>query len=240
MSALPLAFLLGLMGSLHCAVMCGPIMLSLPLTSGGGDQSILAKWSGFGQLILYQLGRVLTYTILGIIVGVVSSSVTVLISQETFSFVLGFCLIAFTILYVMGKRFKTLANLQLKLIAPISSLMGRLYGMPLWGFFAGMLNGVIPCGMVYLALATALGTGSIQSSTKFMFLFGLGTMPLMLVVSLGGIYLKGYFRFNSAKFIPWVTIVVGVLFIMRSASLGIPFLSPNLQGHKKTTVAECR
>jgi sulfite exporter TauE/SafE len=240
MSVLPLAFLLGLMGSLHCAVMCGPIMLSLPLPNQGGERSVFAKWSALGQLVLYQLGRVLTYTVLGVIVGVVGSSVTILIKQETFSFVLGFCLIAFTILYLTGKRLSAFANLQLKLIAPISSLMGRLYGMPFWGFFAGMLNGVIPCGMVYLALATALGTGSIQSSAKFMCLFGLGTMPLMLVVSLGGIYLKGYFRFNSAKLIPWVTILVGVLFMMRSASLGIPFLSPNLQGHHKTTVAECR
>ena len=239
MSALPLAFLLGLMGSLHCAVMCGPIMLSLPLPNQGG-WSILAKWSAFGQLILYQFGRVLTYTILGVVVGIVGSSITILVNQELFSFALGFCLIAFTLLYLSGKRLKVFASFQLKLIAPISSLMGRLYGLPFWGFFAGMLNGVIPCGMVYLALVTALGTGSIQNSVKFMFSFGLGTMPLMLVVSLGGIYLKGYFRFNSAKLIPWITILVGVLFMMRSASLGIPFLSPNLQGHSKPAVSECR
>ena len=240
MSALPLAFLLGLMGSLHCAVMCGPIMLSLPLTTQGGKQSVFAKWNAFGQLILYQFGRVLTYTILGVVVGIVGSSISILVNQEIFSFAIGFCLIVFTLIYLSGKRLTLFASFQLKLIAPLSSLMGRVYGFPFWGFIAGMLNGVIPCGMVYLALATALGTGSIQNSVKFMCLFGLGTMPLMLVVSLGGIYLKGYIRFNSAKLIPWVTILVGVLFIMRSASLGIPFLSPNLQGHHQAAVAECR
>jgi len=240
MNSLPLAFLLGLMGSLHCAVMCGPLMLSLPLPKQDHAGSIFSRWAPLGQLILYQLGRIFTYTILGILVGTVGNSITVYLSQEAFSFGLGLLLVLFTVLHFVGRRLTVFQNFQLKLITPISSLMGKLYGMPFWGLFAGMLNGLIPCGMVYLALATALSSNSIQNSAMFMALFGLGTTPLMLGVSLGGIYLKKYIRFNSVQLIPWFTLFLGALFIMRSASIGIPFLSPSLNDHFSTKVIECK
>lgn len=116
----------------------------------------------------------------------------------------------------------------------VIKLMGKVFGLKLWGLFAGMLNGLIPCGMVYLALATALNTGSTASGATFMFLFGLGTIPLMMMISLGGIFLKKYIRFNTNKLIPWFMLLMGVLFILRSADLGIPFISrvtTNSYGH---------
>lgn len=232
MSNLPLAFLMGLLGSLHCAVMCGPLMLSLPI------QKTSYLKSAF-QLLLYQLGRVLVYTLMGVLVGWVGSSFTIFANQQTLSLIIGMVLVAFVVLQFSGLYSKSLNNIQYKIVAPISKLMGKLFGLPLWGFFAGLLNGLIPCGMVYLALATALNTATIQGGATFMFLFGLGTTPLMLMISLGGIYLKRYIKFDTRRLIPYFMLFIGVLFIMRSADLGIPFLSPNSGNHAPSSVAQC-
>lgn len=221
------------MGSLHCAVMCGPLMLSLPISQKN------QVWYAV-QLVLYQLGRILVYTFLGLLVGVIGSSITLFTNQETLSLFVGILLIAFTLIYFSGRYFNYLERFQAMLISPISRLMGRVYSLPFWGFFAGMLNGLIPCGMVYLALATALNSSSVKESASFMFLFGLGTTPLMLLISLGGIYLKRYIRFNPNKLIPWFMLFLGALFILRSTELGIPFLSPehNIKIHNHIT--ECK
>lgn len=232
MNGLPLAFLLGLLGSLHCAVMCGPLMLSLPLPKQNYFKAAL-------QLLLYQFGRILVYTILGILAGLIGNSISLIVSQYTLSLIVGVLMILFTALYFSKRYLKVFGNFQSKLIAPISILMGKLYGLPFFGFFAGVLNGLIPCGMVYLALATALNTASIKEAASFMFLFGLGTTPLMLMISLGGIYLKKYIRFNPNQLIPWFMLFLGVLFIMRSAELGIPFLSPANHLQHDSHVAEC-
>ena len=233
MNNLPLAFLMGLLGSLHCAVMCGPLMLSLPLQNTSLLKSAL-------QLIWYQLGRILIYTLLGVLVGWIGNSFTVFANQEILSLTIGVLLVIFTILQLSGYQLKSINNLQQKMITPLSKLMGKLYGLPIWGFFAGLLNGLLPCGMVYLALATALNTASLQGGANFMFLFGLGTMPLMLMISLGGIYLKKYIRFNTQKLVPYFMLFMGTLLILRSADLGIPFLSPSNSTHTHVNVAECK
>ncbi|TCD23363.1 sulfite exporter TauE/SafE family protein [Pedobacter psychrodurus] len=219
MDFLPLAFLMGLFGSLHCAVMCGPIMLGMPFQKSSFFQS------GF-QLFLYQFGRILVYTILGFIVGVLGNSITVFSNQKTLSIFIGILLILFTLLQFSKSYNSGFSKIQLKLLNPVSKLMGKIFNLPFWGLFAGMLNGLIPCGMVYLALATALNTGDAKSGGIFMFLFGLGTAPLMMMVSLGGIFLKKYIHFNTNRFIPWFMFFMGVIIILRSADLGIPFLSP--------------
>lgn len=217
---LPMAFLMGLFGSLHCAVMCGPIMLGMPFRKQDFFQSAL-------QLLLYQLGRISVYTVLGLLVGALGSSIRVFSDQKTLSAIIGSLLIVFTALQFSKTYRNRFSILQSKAINPLGKLMGKVFNLQLWGFFAGMLNGIIPCGMVYLALATALNTGNTQSGGIFMFLFGLGTTPLMFMISLGGIFLKKYIRFNTNKLIPWMMFFMGALLIMRSAGLGIPFLSPN-------------
>jgi len=233
MNNLPLAFLMGLLGSLHCAVMCGPLMLSLPLQNTSLLKSAL-------QLIWYQLGRILIYTLLGVLVGWIGNSFTVFANQEILSLTIGVLLVIFTVLQLSGRQLKSINSLQQKMLTPLSRLMGKFYGLPIWGFFAGLLNGLLPCGMVYLALATALNTASLQGGANFMFLFGLGTMPLMLMISLGGIYLKKYIRFNTQKLVPYFMLFMGTLLILRAADLGIPFLSPNNSTHTHTSVAECK
>lgn len=233
MNNLPLAFLMGLLGSLHCAVMCGPLMLSLPL-----QQTSFFK-SAF-QVLLYQFGRISIYTLLGVLVGWIGNSFAVFANQEMLSLTIGVLLVVFTILQLSGHQLKSIHHLQQKIIAPLSKLMGKFYGLPVWGFFAGLLNGLLPCGMVYLALATALNTASPQGGATFMFLFGIGTMPLMLMISLGGIYLKKYIRFNTQKLVPYFMLFMGALLILRAADLGIPFLSPANTNHLQGQVESCK
>ncbi|NTD97024.1 sulfite exporter TauE/SafE family protein [Agrobacterium tumefaciens] len=216
---LPLAFLMGLFGSLHCAVMCGPIMLGMPFQK----QHFLASAL---QLLLYQFGRISVYGILGLFAGTIGGSIAVFSNQQILSTIIGVLLISFTLLQLVPHYVSRFAALQNHLLRPISKLMGYVFKLPLWGFFAGALNGIIPCGMVYLALATALNTGSFKAGGIFMLLFGIGTTPLMLMISLGGIFIKQYIPFNTQRLIPWFMLMMGVLLILRSANLGIPFLSP--------------
>lgn len=219
----PLAFLMGLFGSLHCAVMCGPIMLGMPFQKKSFLQSSL-------QLLLYQFGRILVYTVLGIGVGALGSSIKIFSNQRTLSLSIGIILIVFTILQFSTIYRYRFSKIQNKLLNPVSKLMSKVFKLKLWGLFAGMLNGLIPCGMVYLALATALNTGNVSSGGMFMLLFGLGTTPLMMMISMGGIYLKKYIRFNTQQLIPWFMLFIGILFILRSVEFGIPFLSPKMTG----------
>lgn len=219
MDFLPLAFLMGLFGSLHCAVMCGPIMLGMPFQKQNISGAAV-------QLLLYQFGRILIYSLLGMLVGILGGTITVFSNQQTLSTIIGILLIIFTSLQFVPKYVKRFSALQNHLLRPISKLMGYVFQLPLWGFFAGALNGIIPCGMVYLALATALNTGNFTDGGIFMFLFGIGTTPLLLMVSLGGIFIKKYIAFNTQKLIPWFMLAMGLLLIIRSANLGIPYISP--------------
>jgi len=217
----PLAFLMGLFGSLHCAVMCGPIALGMPFQKKSFLQSAL-------QLLLYQLGRILVYTLLGLVVGALGSTIRIYANQKSLGITIGILLLLFTAFQYNAKYRRQFSIFQNKLLNPISKLMGTVFKLKLWGLFAGMLNGLIPCGMVYLALATALNTANVQAGGMFMFLFGLGTMPLMMMISIGGIYLKKYIRFNTQQLVPWFMVFFGLLFLLRALNLGIPFLSPEL------------
>lgn len=219
MDFLPLAFIMGLFGSLHCAVMCGPIMLGMPFRQENFFRSGL-------QLLLYQFGRISVYTLMGIVVGILGKSIGVFANQKILSVGVGVLLIVFTLLQLSSRYTKAYTKIQFIVLNPVSKLMGKVFNLPFWGFFAGALNGIIPCGMVYLALATALNTADVKTAAGFMFLFGLGTAPLMMMISLGGVYLKKYIRFNTNKLIPWFMLFMGILFILRALDLGIPFISP--------------
>jgi len=233
MEFLPLAFLMGLVGSLHCAVMCGPIMLSLPGKSGG-------TWQNVFQLLSYQFGRILMYTLLGLIVGWIGSSIVVFSNQKILSLFIGSSLLIVSVFRVLNHSLnKKFSRAQARFLHPLSRVLPKIFKLPFWGFLFGMLNGLIPCGMVYLSLATALNTGSVSAGGTFMFLFGLGTSPLLITISLSGFYLRKYIPFNAQKLIPWFALCIGILFILRASDLGIPFLSPaNGSGYGHS--AECR
>ncbi len=216
-----LAFFMGLLGSLHCAVMCGPLMLALP-DQGKPPLALL-----FHRL-LYQAGRILTYGFLGLLAGLISSGSVMKGWQQQISIFTGILLLVMGIYHLVGRHIPAIAQRQQTLVAPLLSRMGYWLYRPGGNFMAGMLNGLLPCGMVYLALASALSTGSLLNGAQFMLLFGLGTLPLMLIAGIAGSFIKNKLRLRFNTWLPMLFLVMGCWFVLRGANLDIPFLSPLL------------
>ena len=214
-----LAFFMGLLGSIHCAVMCGPLLVAIQ-----GSQQI--SWRQTFNKLLYQTGRILTYGCIGLLVGLLGSLATLQEWQQGFSVITGAILIVIGLFYFLGKNSRQLARLQTKAIQPLIRVMGRWLYRPGGAFLTGILNGILPCGMVYMALASAMNADRLMNSFWFMVLFGLGTLPLMLIFSFAASLPKGVFKIKFAGIIPFLYLLMGVWFLLRGANLDIAYLSP--------------
>ncbi|WFB36049.1 sulfite exporter TauE/SafE family protein [Kiritimatiellota bacterium B12222] len=215
------ALTLGAVTSLHCMGMCGPLALALP-----SDKKASKLKHAVGRLI-YNLGRAITYAIMGIFAGALGKSLQLYNLQNTVSILFGVLLLASV--FLSAKHMP--AWVIRFFYKPIQRALGRILkrGSFLGLFQIGLLNGLLPCGMVYAALTLAsLHSGAIEGAT-FMFLFGLGTLPLMFALSLGGLSLRTpKLQPILNRVIPTVTFIVAVLLILRGLSLNIPFISPDL------------
>ena len=211
-------FLLGLAGSLHCAGMCGPLALALPV-AGHSRASLLA-----GR-IAYNLGRIATYCALGAAFGLAGESLALAGLQRWVSLVAGVAVL----IGLLGFSRRALAAPVTKaanfLKVALSSLLRRRSISSLLGI--GALNGLLPCGLVYAACAGAAASGTASRGLEYLLVFGLGTVPMMLAISLAGSKLQFALRFKLQRLIPVSLALVGVLLVLRGLSLGIPYLSPD-------------
>jgi len=215
------AFLLGLVGSLHCAGMCGPLALALPVTGTSTASHVLSR-------VTYNLGRILTYGLLGVIFGLVGKSLALAGVQRWVSLASG---VAILLGLLASSRFalgQPAARFVVWLKAGLSRLLRRRSLSALFGL--GLLNGLLPCGLVYVACAGAVAMGGFLSSVEYMVSFGLGTLPMMLGLGLASRTLSGTFRLKFQKAIPVCLVLLSCLLILRSMSLGIPYVSPDLTG----------
>jgi len=219
MSYHTLAFFMGLFGSLHCVAMCGPLMVALPLSHG-------ARWKVGVQLLVYQVGRVSVYTLLGLLVGALGNSVGLRGWQQFLSLASGLLLIGIGIFTLWGRHVPAVARMQERVAAPLTRWIGYWLYRPGGYLVVGCLNGLLPCGMVYMALAAALNADSVQGGGLFMLLFGLGTWPAMLLTATMGSFLKRHIRVNTARWLPVFYLLMGGWFVLRGANLDIPMLSP--------------
>ena len=183
--------------------------------------------------ILYNFGRVVTYALLGILIGIVGHQIKLAGYQQALSILTGVVILLFAILPSRtGGQLLQLPGLS-RIWAFWQKVTARLFRMSGLDslFLIGLLNGFLPCGLVYAGLAGSLITGSVQGGFLYMMFFGLGTFPLMLVTSIlpGVITYKTRQKLN--RLIPIAAMVLGVLFILRGMSLGIPFISPDLSHH---------
>ncbi|MBD1434741.1 sulfite exporter TauE/SafE family protein [Sphingobacterium sp. DN00404] len=215
------AFFMGLFGSVHCAVMCGPLLLAI-----NGQMGL--SWKVVFNRLLYQIGRILTYGIMGLFLGILGSMAVVQGWQRGLSIVVGIGLVIIGMFYVFGKNTQALTRFQTKAVQPFARYMGRWLYRPGGSFVAGILNGILPCGMVYMALASAMNADSLTNSFLFMVLFGLGTLPLLFVFSFAGSFSKPIFKRGFNRVIPFLYLIMGIWFILRGANLDIPYLSPLL------------
>lgn len=219
MTILITAFLLGLMGSLHCVGMCGPIALSLPLR---GNTILQKIWGG----TLWSIGRIVTYSLMGALFGLIGAGFKMLGYQQLISIVIGVGMILSVILPSLFKKFTFGALLSI--FDPVRKGLQRLFqeknNRTL--FLIGIFNGLLPCGLVYFAIAGAIASADLFLAIGYMALFGLGTIPMLLLISLLGNVISRTLRNQINKVIPVVIVLIGMIFILRGLSLGIPYLSP--------------
>ena len=232
------ALLLGLAGSLHCVGMCGPLAIALPHAPGSSATSVL------GGRLLYNLGRVLTYAALGALFGLLGQTLLMAGWQRALSISAGVLILAYLLSARLGRGRWSLESAALRVVAPVQRVLGRLLKQAsARGLLAiGLLNGLLPCGLVYVALAGAAATGAAWSGAAFMAAFGLGTVPMMLALSLAGPSIYRRFRGRFQAVIPLALGVMAVLLILRGLELGIPYVSPDLgaQVEAGATPACCR
>ena len=218
------ALVLGLMGSFHCAGMCGPIAIALPLHGNTVPQKI------FGGT-LYNVGRTITYGIMGAIFGLLGQGIQMIGFQQKVSVLMGAIMIISVLFPALFKNQYRMDKSWFSLVGKLKKNIGKLFAIRSFSslFFIGMLNGLLPCGLVYMAIAGAIGTGGVAEGSLYMVLFGLGTIPMLLAISMVGNVMSHAVRNKINKLIPVLVVVVGILFVLRGLSLGIPFLSPPKQ-----------
>ena len=213
------AFTIGLLGSFHCVGMCGPLALSLPLNQD-------SFWSKFSGALLYNAGRIVTYSTFGLVFGTIGKSVSFFGYQQWLSIVLGVCIIFFV---VLPKQFSLFSNNNavIKMLSNLRSAVGRLLAKDnhFSLFSIGLLNGLLPCGLVYMAAAGAIATGDIVKSVVFMAFFGN--------------YIGINIRQKIRTAYPYLMTVMACLLILRGLGLGIPYVSPLVEKEKQVVQGCC-
>jgi uncharacterized protein len=215
------AFLLGLVGSLHCAVMCGPLIVAV--SSAGG-----ARLPFTTSRLLYNVGRIATYCAIGLLFGAVGKTFVLAGVQRWLSLGAGAIILLGLLL---STRF-ALKSPFAKAVVKLKSLFGRLLQRRTLSsqFLLGALNGLLPCGLVYIAAAAAATTLSPIGGALHMAAFGAGTLPMMLGLGAASGRLRSVaLRFQ--KLIPICVMLVAMLLLLRGLALGIPYLSPSLNEH---------
>ncbi len=217
------AFLIGLFGSFHCIGMCGPIALALPVQKNSRLNLIVGR-------VLYNIGRAITYAFIGLLFGLLGQSLSLAGFQQSVSIIAGVLILLMVLL-------PSKISQKLYLLKPaygFTNFLKRKFGALLKKksttstFLIGLLNGFLPCGLVYIAVAGAIATGSYFNGAVYMFIFGIGTLPIMLAVSLAGNFISLNVRKRINKLIPTFMIVLAFLFILRGMNLGIPYVSPKI------------
>lgn len=213
--------LLGLAGGLHCAGMCGPIAMALPSTGRKG----LFRFAEKG---LYQIGRVATYALLGLFVGLGASVFELAGYGRVASVTAGILMIVTAALQLVWHRNLLPSGPIHRATAPIRSKLGELLKqrsmLALTGI--GMLNGLLPCGLVTSALLGSAATTEPLAGMVFMSFFGIGTLPVMMSIALGSTILNDRMRSSMRVAMPVLAIAVGVIVVLRGLALDIPFVSP--------------
>lgn len=209
------ALVIGFFGSFHCIGMCGPIALALP---GKNDLPLHLVW---GRL-LYNLGRVITYTLLGLVFGVFGQSITLAGFQQLLSILLGLIIIIGALFqFSTTQSWKKKIGLN-RFYNWINQTIRTQFNQKGFStlFTIGILNGFLPCGFVYVGLAGAITTGSVLQSGVFMTLFGIGTLPAMMTMALAPSFITLKWRQRINNWIPYLAVSFGVYLLYRGIFIG--------------------
>lgn len=209
-------FLIGFLGSLHCLGMCGPIAIAMHTRSGY-------------KSVVYNMGRVISYASIGAIFGILGSGASLFGLQQQLSIVAGVVVLAIAFSPKLQSS-RLLIPWQKYILRPLRKvLLAAVNKQSLPTFlFAGLLNGLLPCGLVYLAVSTAIASGSVFGSMITMIGFGLGTWPMMLAIGWGSTFLNRVYLNKLKYIVPVFAVLMGCVLIIRGLALDIPYLSPML------------
>ncbi|MDI1317404.1 sulfite exporter TauE/SafE family protein [Flavobacterium sp.] len=216
------ALLLGLISSLHCVGMCGPIAIMLPVDRNNPAKKVT-------QLLTYHLGRISAYASIGLLFGFIGKGFFLAGIQQQLSIFAGVVMIA---IILIPERIFAQYNFSkpiFRIISSVKTALGKQFRTKSYKslFTIGVLNGFLPCGLVYAALFGAIAMQDVTLGMLYMVLFGLGTVPLMSIL----IYFKELMtlpiRNKVQKAIPYMVVLIGTLFILRGLGLGIPYISPS-------------
>lgn len=202
--------------------MCGPIAMMLPVDRSNEVKKIT-------QIITYHIGKLTAYGILGLVFGLLGRSFYLAGMQQQLSIIVGVLMIVVAL--VPEKIFAkyNFSKPIYKVITKVKSSLGQQFKNKSYKslFTIGLLNGFLPCGMVYVAIFGAIAMQSVSLGVLYMILFGIGTIPMLTAVIYVSNLLSFSFRGTLQKMIPVVAVVIGMLFIIRGLGLDIPYLSPS-------------
>ena len=204
--------------------MCGPILLALPAVKLKDKKFILGR-------IFYNSGRVITYSFLGLMFGLLGKGFEMWGFQRSISISIGIIILIYIFLptnykkYFLGFSPVVLLNNKLKL------MFGKLFNKKslISMLLIGIVNGLLPCGFVYMAIGGSVTTGDAFKGMLFMALFGLGTVPLMFTSSVLINFINQNLRNKLKRLIPYLAILLALIFILRGLNLGIPYISPAMK-----------
>lgn len=199
------ALLVGLLGGGHCAGMCGGIVSAVSLSLPGQRPKVGFHFS-------YNAGRIASYTLAGVLAGLLGSSslfLNHLLPMEKLLYLLANLMLVALGLYLAGwwRGVLVLERAGGALWKRLQPLSKKFLPVQSWrqAFVLGLLWGWLPCGLVYSVLVVALATGSALQGGALMLAFGLGTLPALLAMGMAAVRLKGFLQQL------WVRRVSGVL-----------------------------
>ena len=228
------AVLFGLLGSFHCVGMCGPIAFMLPVDRNHSAKKIV-------QITAYHFGRILAYSIIGLIFGLVGKGLYIFGLQQQLSIFAGILMIVIVLIPVHTFNKYNFSKPIYKIISKVKNSLGQALKKKTSDTFLtiGFLNGFLPCGLVYMAVIASIAVQNASQSALYMALFGIGTIPLMTSAIYLGKFLNTAVKQRIQKAIPIFIIIIGALFIIRGLGLGIPYLSPAPIVEMATSSIDC-
>ena len=221
------AIVLGFLGGFHCVGMCGPIAMALPVHNKPPLQKA-------ASILVYNSGRIITYAGFGLLFGAIGKSFVLFGLQQILSIVLGSLILLFVIVSLFKKVNNPLIGKVYFFINIVKSNLSELLNKRSFSAFfgIGLLNGLLPCGLVYMAVAGALASGSIINGALFMIFFGLGTVPFMFAVTYYSNLISVKLRNRMRRAVPVFVGLMAILMILRGMNLGINYISPKLSQEK--------
>jgi len=212
------AFTFGFLGNFHCIAMCGPIAASVM-------QNTNQKKIVFIGSLFYNLGRVYTYTLLGLIIGLAGQQLVFFGFQKLLSVIAGITLLIFILYPSLATKLSAVL-----FVGKVKKFFGTYIQKKSNAskFILGVLNGLLPCGLVYMAVATSIAIGNPIYSALFMMVFGISTIPGLLGIGISKSFLNTKTKLFFKKFSPTFSFLVATLLILRGLNLGIPYLNPTV------------